>query len=334
MGSKALSDAIAGCLGVGAIGWIAATSIAFAADEPGSRDHPLVGRYQGSTIAFYKASDFDEAALLQAPHDYAALLERDATHDRSGAEWLKVEGRLIKIRYEIPAGPSSLEVMRNYDSALKAKGFEIVFTCADRACFKGSLQDPYLLGQQIDGDNLDTSLYFDHARYLLARQGGAEAPIYAAVLTGEDKQRVTAFVAVVESRPMAGDKITVLDAGRMGQAIAQTGRVSLYGILFDYDKDVLRPESKQALNEIAKLLKDKPDLRLEIVGHTDNRGAPDYNMNLSQRRAASVVAALTRDYGIAAERLKPSGAGLSQPVASNDTEEGRAKNRRVELVAR
>ena len=99
-------------------------------------------------------------------------------------------------------------------------------------------------------------------------------------------------------------------------------------------KDVVRPESKPALAEIAKALTAKPTLRVEIVGHTDDRGTAAYNLDLSRRRAANVEAALVREHGIAAGRLTSSGAGSGAPVASNDTEEGRAKNRRVELVAR
>jgi OOP family OmpA-OmpF porin len=305
-----------------------------AADVAGASDHPLVGRYQGASIEFHKRSEFDEAALLQAPHDYAALLERNVTRDRSGPEWLKVEGRVTRLRYAIPEGRSSLEVLRNHESALKANGFVPVFACADQSCFTGALQDPYLLGQQLDPDNNDTALYFDHARYWLGRREGPEGTVYAGILTGEDKQRVTAFVMVVETKPLEEGKIAFVDAAQMDKAIAEAGRISLYGIHFDHDKDVLRPESKPVLDEIARLLRDKPQLRLEIVGHTDNRGTAPYNMNLSQRRAASVVDALTGAYGIAAERLTSSGAGLTLPVAPNDTEEGRAKNRRVELVAR
>lgn len=315
--------------GIGGLG-----AAALAADEPGGRDHPLIGRYQGSTIVFYKAAEFDEAALLKAPHDYGALLDRDATKDRSGPEWLRTEGRVTKIRYEIPTGRSSLEVMRNYESALKAKGFEVVFACVDQACFRGKLKDPYLLGEQLDPDNGVSTLYFDRARYMLAKLSRPQGAVYAAVLTGDSQERVTTFVSVVEEKAMEGDKIATIDSGQIEKALGADGRVSIYGILFDYDKDVVRPESKPALIEIAKALSANPTLRVEIVGHTDNRGAADYNLDLSRRRAANVAAALTREHGVAAGRLTSSGAGLGAPVASNDTEEGRARNRRVELIAR
>ena len=94
-----------------------------------------------------------------------------------------------------------------------------------------------------------------------------------------------------------------------------------------------RPKSKPTLDEIAKLLTSKPDLRLKIIGHTDNKGTAEYNLDLSSRRAGNVAAALVGGYGIDPARLTSEGAGLSRPLASNDTEEGRAKNRRVELVA-
>ncbi len=104
-----------------------------------------------------------------------------------------------------------------------------------------------------------------------------------------------------------------------------------YGIYFDTDKDVLKPESQPTIAEIVKLLKSDPALRIHVVGHTDNQGKTDYNLDLSRRRAASVVYALSSQ-GIAAGRLDSFGCGVYAPVASNETEEGRAKNRRVELT--
>lgn len=319
---------------VAATALLLSTISTFAADEPGSSDHPLIGRYQGSQIVFYKVVDYDEIALLQAPHDYAALLERNDTKDRSGDEWLKVEGRVTKIRYEVPTGRSSLEVIRNYENAIRQRGFQVLFACADQRCFEGKLKDPYLLGEQLDTDNNVSTLYFDHARYLLARVAGPQGVVYVGILTGEDKQQTTAFITVLESKAMEDDKIVFMDAGEMDTEITTHGKVNLYGIRFEFDKDKVRPESKPTLDEIAKLLKEKPNLNVEIVGHTDNRGSPEYNQDLSRRRAANVVESLVRENGISPRRMTSSGAGLSAPVAPNDSEEGRAKNRRVELVAK
>jgi OmpA-OmpF porin, OOP family len=322
-------------LGICAAAWLAPISPAVAVDEPGSSDHPLIGRYDGSSIAYYRQSSFDEAALLRAPHDYSALLEGNRLDDRSGNEWLKAEGAVAEIRYDIPAGRSSLEVMRNHRQALEANGFAPVFSCADKECFTGGLRDSYLLGQQLDPSNGVSTAYFDCVRYLLVSRNGAEGgAAYAAILTGKDKGQVTAFLRVVETKVMEADKIAFTDASAMRTALDETRLVDVYGILFDTDRDSLKPESKPTLDEIASLLTSNPGLNLKIVGHTDNVGAPDYNLDLSNRRAASVVAALTRDYGIAAERLQSSGAGLTAPIAYNDTPEGQAQNRRVELVAK
>ena len=127
-------------------------------------------------------------------------------------------------------------------------------------------------------------------------------------------------------------KMTFVSADEMSKTIAATGRIALYGVNFDTDKATLRADSTKTLEEIAKLLKAQPQLKLHVVGHTDDQGTQDHNLDLSRRRAASVVQELTAKYGIAASRLDSFGCGWYAPVASNDSEDGRAKNRRVELV--
>ena len=124
----------------------------------------------------------------------------------------------------------------------------------------------------------------------------------------------------------------VADATALGSDIKSSGHVAVYGITFDTNKAEVKPESKPTLDEIAKLLKQEPALKLKVVGHTDMTGLFDANMKLSQARAEAVVQALVSQYGIAAPRLKGYGVGPLAPVASNAAEEGRAKNRRVELV--
>jgi outer membrane protein OmpA-like peptidoglycan-associated protein len=119
----------------------------------------------------------------------------------------------------------------------------------------------------------------------------------------------------------------------MAKGLGETGHIALYGIYFDTDKAVIKPESAPTLAEIAKLLTGQPELHVFIVGHTDNQGAYDYNMGLSQRRAAAVAAALAKSYSIAPGRMKTAGVGFLSPVGSNTTEQGRALNRRVELVS-
>src|ERR1700679_1131617 len=125
-------------------------------------------------------------------------------------------------------------------------------------------------------------------------------------------------------------KMTLVNADAMKTALQRTGKVALYGIYVDTGKDVVKPESQPAINEIVKLIKSDPALHLHVVGHTDNQGKLDANLDLSRRRAASVVHALTAQ-GISADRLDSFGCGVYAPVDTNETEDGRAKNRRVEL---
>lgn len=182
-----------------------------------------------------------------------------------------------------------------------------------------------------------------HARraqqYLIARrtgpQGDTHASVYAAAADFKPNKetfgKAVILLDVIESTPMESKMVTV-DASEMAKGLASTGHVALYGIHFDTDKADIKPESEPTIAEIAKLLQQDPKLTMYVVGHTDNVGGFDYNMGLSQRRAGAVVAALTGKHGIAPARLKAAGTGPLAPVATNAAEEGRAKNRRVELV--
>jgi OOP family OmpA-OmpF porin len=138
------------------------------------------------------------------------------------------------------------------------------------------------------------------------------------------------WLRIIEKQAM--EQYIAADAAAFGNDINTTGHASVYGIYFDTAKADLKPESAPALEEVAKLLAGDPSLKLFVVGHTDSVGQVDANMKLSQARADAVVKALVTTHGIAAARLKGYGVGPLAPVASNATEDGRAKNRRVELV--
>jgi len=129
-------------------------------------------------------------------------------------------------------------------------------------------------------------------------------------------------------------KISFPAASALEQALETDKHVDVYGIYFDFNSDVLRPESEPVLREIGELLQKHGDWTLAIQGHTDNIGGDAFNLDLSNRRSAAVRKALTERYKIEGGRLTTSGFGASQPKAPNDTPEGRAKNRRVELVRR
>lgn len=138
------------------------------------------------------------------------------------------------------------------------------------------------------------------------------------------------WIRIVQKAPMA--QHIVADAAAFATGLKTAGHVAVEGLYFDTGKAALKPESTPALEEVAKLLEADATLTLWVVGHTDAVGKLEDNLKLSQARAEAVVTALSTTHGIAAARLKGHGVGPLAPVASNDAEEGRAKNRRVELV--
>ena len=121
------------------------------------------------------------------------------------------------------------------------------------------------------------------------------------------------------------------DASSLGEEINKSGHVAVYGIHFDTGKAAILPDSEKILGEIATLLQQNSDLKLRVEGHTDNQGNAAANQALSEKRAQAVVAWLS-GHGVTAGRLTAKGLGQTQPVADNSSEDGRAKNRRVELV--
>ena len=128
------------------------------------------------------------------------------------------------------------------------------------------------------------------------------------------------------------DRMVKVTASEMDKSLSKSGRIALYGINFDFNKTEVKPDSAEALAEIGTLMKSNPALKVLIVGHTDSIGGFDMNKALSQRRAEAVVAALTSRFEVASNRLFPVGVSFAAPLESNESETGRAKNRRVELV--
>jgi outer membrane protein OmpA-like peptidoglycan-associated protein len=241
-----------------------------------------------------------------------------------------LEGKITSIEYNMPENRSVLEVFRNYESGLKQGGFEILYSCAEPDCSGGNVGNTQPLYD--GGNDRYEPDWGGRMRYLSAKLARSEGDIYAALSVDNPYgNAVTACLYVVEVKPMETGLVKV-DAASLANDINRTGHASVYGIYFDTGKADIKPESDATINEIAKLLQGNAGLQLYVVGHTDNQGGLDMNMDLSRRRAQAVLTALTTKYAVPAARLKAFGCGPYSPVASNDNEEGRAKNRRVELV--
>ena len=317
-----------------------------AQDLVGAKDHPAIKRFAGSTIVTYEVKRFDEVEIPTSTFRSFNLQSKKREFTNPP---LKAEGQRTQIWYEAPGDATSAEVFRNYVNELTAQGFTMLYD---------STQDPkrgkwngYLLPYGSNASKLNTSRSFyvmysaptAEIRTLSAQRANAAGQTISVHLTVVqwDKDNVTfkakrgvyAALDIVEAGQLQQNMVTV-SASDMSKAIASTGRVALYGILFDTGKADIKAESKVALEEIAKLLRAEPNFNLRVVGHTDNQGALESNIALSKRRAEAVNAALASQYGIAATRLSAFGVADLAPVASNADEAGRAKNRRVELVPR
>ena len=309
-------------------------STLFAADVPDSKDPAGMKRYEGSEIIGYHAPKFEEYVLpLSAPQ---------GVHPATYAKSLPVEGMLSRHTYIAPAGRTATELLRNYKLEFQRLGLQTLY--------EKKAGEPGWFGPQYDRvaeeNDLGQILAYNEAdeRLLIGKTRDAKPAFYSVFVTSYNdgviperlaavvqKGRALAVVTVITPEAME-KKMAFVNADEMKGAIGESGKVILYGIFFDTDKDVVKPESKPTLDEISKLMKSNPSLKVHVVGHSDNQGKPDYNLDLSRRRAASVVRELTSKYAIAADRLDSFGCGLYSPLAANTTEDGRAKHRRVELV--
>lgn len=306
-------------------------------DIAGATDHPKIQRFDGSSIRFMEKVAFDELVLAVGPRE-------NVPEDKTKI----VEGMRTTLVYVVPKDVSPLEAMRGYQDELAKLGevtvlFQGVNTESRREL--GGSDNTFVNATYgDDGAGQSWMQWNKEGRYAALQIAGPDGDIFVALYAGHNQDtsganffvipadRVAVRLDIIEPKPRAQRMVTV-SAGDMADAIAANGRVSLYGILFDTGKADVKPDSLPALQQIGELMKSEPKLRLLVVGHTDTVGAFEGNRDLSQRRAKAVVAALTTQQGVDAPRLQAFGASFAAPVASNGDEAGRAKNRRVELVA-
>lgn len=313
------------------IGCVGGLSLASAqkSDFRGSSDHPEVGRYQGAVITAYDAKGYEELSLpdrklLRGAHTKPETWQRNFA------------GKLTSIGYEGPAERSILEIVRNHEQTLRSKGYEIVLLCRAKDCAESATPTFWEAGR----GQLRLPSTWESMVYLLAERDAPQGRISIAMLGVETKANSSRpltphlAVTVVEGKPMDTGKIAVVKSGEMQEKLARDGRVAIYGVYFDFDKAEIKPESREQIEQLGALMKGNPKLDVLIVGHTDGKGAFDYNLSLSQRRAQAVAQTMASQYGIAAARVTAAGAGMMAPVASNRSDDGRAKNRRVEIVER
>lgn len=333
-----------------------ANAVILTADVKGSKDSPLLGRYKGSFIVSYDQKDYAEFIFpLSSLEKVEGKKDTHNNHAFVPKEKKGLEGAFTRLVYILPEKVSPLEVIRNYQQEIKEKGGEILYECKTEDC--GGDQTRSSVGgggemslamflrpeEQIkdepfsNGSCAQTSHISDQ-RYMVGmfNETGAHVSVLTYALKKETycdafADRTIAVVDIIVPKQREQKMVTV-KADEMAKKISTTGSIALYGIYFDFNKFDLKFESQPTVEQIAKLLKEDPKLKLMVVGHTDNVGSFASNMDLSQQRAGAVVNTLVKQQGIDKSRLTPVGVAFACPISSNKSDDGRAKNRRVELV--
>ena len=273
-------------------------------DEAGCKDYPLFTRFPNMHIVGCESRQFDLRAFPTGPADKDGQTKP-----------VEVEGSVQWINYELNEGatpPSGLQIMRNFESAAKKAGGTI------EGQYPGWCKANYDPERMPDMGNgcLSFALTMKFVR------GGKE--VWALLQADQDGAN---YRMTVSEREAMKQDVSVTE---LVDKLSKDGFVTLY-VNFDTGRSTIKPDSAETLDAAAAALKAAAELRVEVAGHTDNVGTPEANLKLSQDRAQAVMAALT-ERGIKAERLTAKGYGQTAPVADNRTEDGRAKNRRVELV--
>lgn len=314
---------------------IAIPAFASAQDIDGVVEHPMIERYPGQTIAWQHIENYQPYKVPVGP----------VTGYRHIDDWIETEGRVTRTFYKFEGEDRAYaEVYKNYLDALKAEDFEILgegFSADRKGNGIGSGQwmevtfrtnptgKPGEVGTMFSGTSSSGG-----AGVIVASKERAAGTAYVIVYVEQHaKNYIGTLIDIVEVEA-AETGLVVVDAEAMGADIEEYGRVVLDGLVFDFDKATLKPESKPALDAIAQYLAANPDKSFYVVGHTDSKGTFAYNSKLASDRALTVADTLKQDYDIASDRLEPHGVGPLSPVFSNAGDAGRERNRRVELVER
>jgi outer membrane protein OmpA-like peptidoglycan-associated protein len=269
-------------------------------DNPACKEpNPVFGKFPNAFTIRCDKSTFAKLEIFQAKDP--AQVDGDYTKVPKEGEYWEFSEQIVPAAGK--SHPSGLEVFRNFENALKQAGGSVVGADGQRGL--------YYRIERPSGE------YWG----FVGCSGGAESGGCAGTT-----HRIVRLAAMKQS--------VVVSADQIAKSLTDTGKVVFYGIYFDTDKAVIKPESAPTLAEMAKFLKANAATKVFVVGHTDNQGALDHNQKLSRDRAAAVVAALAATHGVPRDRVTPEGVGPLAPVAANDAEAGRAKNRRVEMVLR
>ncbi len=292
-------------IGVMMLSLFVAATAAAQEDAEGCKDHPLFTRMPNMHIIGCSNSQFDLRKFPVGP----------ANPDNEPVKSVDVEGSVFWITYEMNEGatpPSGLQIMRNFESAIKKSGGTV------EARYPGWCKAMYNTEGMPDMGNGCMSF----ALTMKLIHSGKETWIF---LQADD--RSGNYLMTISDREAMKQDIAV---NELADKLTKEGFITLY-VNFDTGKTTIKPDSAKILDDAAAALKLAANIKVEVAGHTDNVGTPEANQKLSEGRAQAVMAALVQR-GVPADRLVAKGYGQTVPIADNRTEEGRAKNRRVELT--
>lgn len=284
-------------------------------------DEGIISIYEGSKVIYDYQVGFEEFPLLVSDDSVRTF-----------------EGRIRRQWCQAPDDRSPLEIIRNYQQAIREMGGELLFITRDPQSIEveGKKLSEYFKYHRLDRDY--SFNYFPEetmSEFLTARIETPDATYYLAIASGKgsrvpnEDHRTYFEIVTLEVESMEIGMVT-MDALREG--IAAYGKALVYNIHFETGSVEVRPESAEALKVISEFMKQNPSKRFLVVGHTDNVGDYDMNHELSYARANAAVGKLIDEYGVDRNQVKPAGVGPASPILSNSTEEGKARNRRVEIV--
>lgn len=299
-------------------------------DIENSKDYPLVSRFEGSVIEFYKETKWGT---------YLLPVSEKGTIDWNGP--MSLEGKVIRIQYTVSADNNSEFVLHNYKSAFKKAGFEVLIAIADEELGVSdrphTWNDTYYVGggyyNGLNNGKFGMGKGFPNWNnnhcFIASRGHESGKDIYAIIYAIVDENYTLITQDIIEVEAV---ETGLVSAATITEDISATGHIAIYDIHFNADKANILPESAEALTTVADFLKANTDKHFIIVGHAAGVGDFDSGMKLSEERAKAIMDELVSKYGVNKDQLRSYGVGALCPVSSNNTGEGAAKNRRVEIV--
>lgn len=287
---------------------------------PAQAQDEIISLFEGSTKIYDDDIGYETHYYLTGPTSHKA-----------------VDGKMRRQFCELPEGISTYEVIKNYEKAIQSKGGTIIHLSrsAKRYTDENSgervrfMQDLFARGRKANAGYAYLQLPNFAEDYVAGKISTAENDIYLSVAAAVVEGKTYYTLVTVLAEPMDMDNVTL---NVLNEGIADKGKIAIYDIYFDTGKSEVKKESNSALAIIANYLKDNPEKKFIVVGHTDNTGDFNANITLSNDRAKAVIEKLVAEHGIEQAQLISYGVGSVSPQMSNTTDEGRARNRRVELV--